>query len=82
MSAALVWGVFAVPDDPSRSGNAPVPVPGWIRLAIEVAVLGAGVWAYAYTGHIKVGLILLALLAIHYLLSYERIIWLLGRHRY
>ena len=28
-----VWGVFAVPDDPSRSGNAPVPIPGLLRLA-------------------------------------------------
>ncbi|WP_280456932.1 DUF2568 domain-containing protein, partial [Nocardia carnea] len=26
--AAAAWGVFAVPDDPSRSGAAPVAVPG------------------------------------------------------
>ncbi|MCJ7717842.1 MAG: YrdB family protein [Anaerolineales bacterium] len=25
---AVVWGTFAVPDDPSRSGTAPVPIPG------------------------------------------------------
>ena len=30
-----LWTVFAVPDDPSRSGNAPVPVPGALRLALE-----------------------------------------------
>ena len=26
--AAAVWATFTVPDDPSRSGRAPVPVPG------------------------------------------------------
>jgi hypothetical protein len=35
--AAVIWGTFAVPDDPSRSGNAPVPVPGALRLVIELA---------------------------------------------
>src|SRR5580698_4104056 len=36
--AATVWGVFAVPRDPSRSGKAPVRVSGGIRLVIELAV--------------------------------------------
>jgi hypothetical protein len=30
--AAAMWGVFAVPGDRSRSGKAPVAVPGWVRL--------------------------------------------------
>ncbi len=25
---AIVWGTFAVPDDPSRSGAAPIPISG------------------------------------------------------
>jgi hypothetical protein len=29
--AAALWGTFAVPDDPSRSGKAPVPIPGVLR---------------------------------------------------
>ena len=33
---AVGWGTFAVPDDPSRSGSAPVPVPGIIRLLLEL----------------------------------------------
>jgi hypothetical protein len=28
MIAAIAWGTFAVPGDPSRSGKAPVPIPG------------------------------------------------------
>ena len=31
---AAIWGTFAVPDDPSRSGSAPIPVNGVIRLII------------------------------------------------
>ena len=33
---AVVWGTFAVPSDPSRSGRAPIPVPGVVRLLIEL----------------------------------------------
>jgi Protein of unknown function (DUF2568) len=39
---AVVWGTFAVPDDPSRSGKAPVPVSGGVRLGIEMAVFFGG----------------------------------------
>jgi len=35
--AAAIWGIFAVPDDPSRSGNAPVIAPGLVRIVIELA---------------------------------------------
>ena len=35
--AAVLWGTFAVPDDPSRSGKAPIPIPGAIRLVLELA---------------------------------------------
>ena len=40
---AVVWGVFAVPGDESRSGQAPVPVPGAVRLIIELAFFGLAV---------------------------------------
>src|SRR4051794_24962957 len=48
---AIVWGTFAVPGDPSRSGNAPVRVPGWLRLVIELAVFGAGAASLAASAH-------------------------------
>jgi len=73
---AIVWGTFAVPDDPSRSGRAPIPVPGVLRLLLELANFCFGVWALYSLGHPVPGLILAVLVVVHYLLSYDRITWL------
>ena len=43
--AAVLWGTFAVPDDPSRSGKAPVAIPGIIRLLIELGIFAFATWA-------------------------------------
>ena len=75
--AAIVWGTFAVPNDPSRSGKAPVPVPGAVRLIIELAFFAAGVWAFFAAGQALLGLALGIFTLLHYALSYDRIIWLL-----
>jgi hypothetical protein len=77
--AAVVWGTFAVPDDPSRSGKAPVPVPGILRLIIELIFFAAGVWAFYASGLPIWGIMLGILTLIHYALSYDRIIWLLNK---
>ena len=34
VGAAVMWGTLNVPNDPSRSGKAPIIVPGWFRLAV------------------------------------------------
>ena len=78
VAAAAIWGAFAVPDDPSRSGNAPVPVAGWLRLAIELAIFGLGIAGLA-TASKTAALSVLVLVIIHYLLSVDRIRWLLAR---
>src|SRR5262245_27187984 len=39
---ATLWGVFAVPGDPSRSGRAVVAVPGWLRVLLESSVFVGG----------------------------------------
>jgi hypothetical protein len=77
LGAAAVWGTFNVPDDPSRSGGAPVVVPGWVRLAIEVAffALASAAW---YTISPAVGIAFAVLAVIHYALSLDRIRWLLS----
>ena len=72
-----VWATFAVPNDPSRSGNAPVPVPGALRLLLEFAVLLGGAWAFHAAGYSWVGLTITALVIVHYLLWTERIVWLM-----
>ncbi len=75
--AGVLWTVFAVPDDPSRSGNAPVPVPGAVRLVLEWGILFAGAWGFHAAGFTWVGIALAGLVAVHYLLWTERIAWLL-----
>jgi len=76
--AAVVWGTFNVPGDPSRSGKAPVPVPGIVRLLIELDIFGCATWAL-YSFNPTYGWIFGLVTLAHYTLSYDRIIWLLRR---
>ena len=48
--AAVFWGTFAVPDDPSRSGKAPIPVPGLVRLLFELGFFASASAALYFTG--------------------------------
>jgi len=75
--AAAVWATFAVPADPSRSGEAPVPVPGAVRLFIELSLFGLAAWALYDAGSPALGLILAGLTVVHYAISYDRVAWLL-----
>lgn len=77
--AAAIWTVFAVPGDPSRSGNAPVPVPGAVRLAVELFILFAGALAFHSAGLRGVGVALALLILLHYALSLDRLRWLLAQ---
>ncbi|MET9214590.1 MULTISPECIES: YrdB family protein [unclassified Nocardia] len=77
IAAALLWGTFAVADDPSRSGGAPVPVSGPVRLLVEVAVLFGGAAALWGAGLPRLALISTAVLVGYHLLAYDRILWLL-----
>lgn len=77
--AAIVWGTFAVPNDPSRSGNAPVPVHGVIRLVIELTFFVIAVLFLHLMGTTKLGIIMGAIVFIHYIISYDRVVWLLKR---
>jgi len=75
--AAVLWGVFAVPGDRSRSGDAPIAVPGWVRLLLELALFGFAVWGLWDAGVTTVAWILGAVVLLHYGVSYDRILWLL-----
>ena len=75
--AAIGWATFAVPDDPSRSGRAPVPVPGLLRLVLELALFGFAVWALYDAGSPVLALIMSAITIVHYALSYDRVAWLI-----
>ncbi len=75
--AAILWATFAVPDDPSRSGKAPVPVPGILRLVLELAFFAFATWALYDTGNTVLSLILAVVVVVHYAVSYDRIGWLI-----
>ena len=74
--AAVLWGTFAVPDDPSRSGKAPVQVPGIVRLLLELAFFVSATWSLFAVGAATLGWIYGIAGLGHYLASYDRILWL------
>jgi hypothetical protein len=76
--AAVAWGTFNVAGDPSRSGKAPVPVPGIVRLLLELALFGSATWAL-FSLNPTYGWIFGGVTLVHYILSYDRILWLLER---
>ena len=75
--AALIWGVFNVLGDPSRSGKAPVKVPGIVRLVIELAFFSIASWGLFDLGNTTLSLTLVGVVVVHYLVSYDRVLWLI-----
>ena len=72
---AAVWYTFNVKDDPSRSGKA--PVPGVVRLIIEVILFTlASIAAYGSMSELA-GTIFASAVLVHYVASYKRISWML-----
>lgn len=78
--SAVIWGTFNVKGDPSRSGKAPVPVPGIVRLFIELDLFALGTWAL-FTINPMFGWIFGGATLLHYFLSYDRIQWLLKHEK-
>ncbi len=76
---ALAWGIFNVPDDPSRSGNAPIMVTGVIRLILELVFFTLASLTLYQLGYQNLWWILGFAVILHYLISYDRIIWLIAR---
>lgn len=77
--AAAIWFTFAVPNDPSRSGNAPVPVPGIVRLVIELGLFTlASVIIYTSINH-TIGIIYGVIVLINYGIAYERLLWIIKK---
>ena len=74
---AAVWGTFAVPDDPSRSGKTIIATSGLIRMMIEIGFFGVATWALYDLEHFKNSFAFGALVLLHYLVSYDRLQWLI-----
>lgn len=78
ISLALIWGVFNVPNDPSRSGNSLIVTPGIVRLGIELSFFSFATWTLFNLGFNKVGYSFGLITTLHYLASFNRIKWLLS----
>ena len=73
----MIWGVFAVKDDPSRSGKTVVQTPGILRLLLELGLFGVAAWMMLDLDYSLIALIFGLIVAIHYFVSFDRIAWLL-----
>jgi hypothetical protein len=77
--AATLWGVFRVPEDASASGNAIVAVPGWVRLLLELAFFSFATFCFFDSGLRNAGWVFGAVSLLHYIVSYDRVFWLLTK---
>ncbi len=75
--AAVLWGTFRVPGEVAGNPHAPVPVPGWLRLLLEIVLFGFAVWGLYNAGATFAAITLGAVALFHYAISYDRIAWLL-----
>ena len=76
LGAAALWGTFAVPGDPSRSGKAPVRVSGGTRLAIEMAVFLGGALALGALDWWPWFDAFIAVFVVHHAGAMQRLQWL------
>jgi hypothetical protein len=77
--AAFLWGTFRVPEDASANGKAPVTVPGWLRLLLELGLFVFATWGLLDAGAVTAAYVFGGVSLLHYLISYDRILWLLRR---
>ena len=74
---AVSWGTFNVPGDESRSGEALVVARGVVRLVLELLVFSTAVVLFWFVSPIAATVLGVGVV-IHYLLSIDRIRWLLA----
>ncbi len=77
--AATAWATLRTPGDDSHGGGAPIPVPGIVRLALEWLLFALAVLALLAAGHRTAGMALGVVVVVHYILSYDRVLRLLGQ---
>jgi hypothetical protein len=77
--AAGLWGTFRVDGDSGGENDAPVTVPGAVRLAIELVVLLGAAVAVTWAGETVFGVVLGVLVTVHYLTTIDRVAWLVSQ---
>lgn len=79
IAVGALWATFRVPGDASARGDAPVAVPGIVRLALELVLFAGAALALYGAGYETAAVIFAAASAAHYVASYDRVAWLLRR---
>lgn len=74
-----IWGVFAVSNDPSRSGKTVVETPGLLRFALELAVFFIGALSLYKAHYPALAYVVFILIIVHHLFAYKRVKWLLSK---
>lgn len=75
IAAASFWGVFRVPGDPK---HAPIAVSGRVRLVTELIFFLLSAALLYVSGQTSLSIVLFILVIIHYLLSIDRVKWLMN----
>ena len=79
-AAAGAWGTFRVDGDSGGdTKEAPVRVPGTVRLVLELVVLLGGAVAVTWAGETVFGVVLGVLVVFHYATTMRRTTWLLAQ---
>ncbi len=66
---AIIWGTFAVPNYPSRSGNTPIKTPDIIRLILELGIFTIATWTLYDIDYISISYTFGVLVVVHYIIS-------------
>jgi hypothetical protein len=73
---AGIWGICRTEGDP---GKAIVPIPGWLRLLYEMLLFTLAAYFLLQLQLLKWAYIFVTISALHYLVSYDRIVWLIKK---
>jgi uncharacterized protein DUF2568 len=76
--AAALWGVFRTAGDPGQA-RPTVPIPGMLRLALEFTLIGLAAYGVWSSGSRAAAETLLTAFALHYAVTWERLVWLVRR---
>lgn len=73
--STIIWATFKAKEPFEKSPL--VIVPGYLRLIIELGLFGLGVYLLYLSENIFLSEIFAGFIILHYVISYQRIIWLL-----
>lgn len=73
---AVLWATFRVVGE-AGGGQPIVAVPGLVRLLLELAIFSFAIWGLYDAGAMRLAWGIGIVAFLHYLVSYDRILWLL-----